>query len=68
MSAPAFLVAAPSIEIRDGIAFIDVEGRPVCCMALSTLRATYRRAGAVLAMHDAAPENVVPLRKRGAKH
>jgi hypothetical protein len=53
MGAPAFIAEPLGIEIRDGIAFIDVEGREVCCMPVAVFRTTHRRAGAALACYDA---------------
>jgi hypothetical protein len=66
MGAPAFIAEPLGVQIRDGIAFIDVEGRQVCCMPVAVFRATYRRAGAALAMYDCPPENVIQLQANGA--
>jgi hypothetical protein len=54
--------SVPKIEIRDGIVFVGpVATGDVIAYALPLFRQTYRRMGAVLALHDAA-HSVVPLR------
>jgi hypothetical protein len=66
MAAPAFLSVAPTVEIRDGIAFIEVDGRQVCCMAVATLIASHAAVEDALAGFGTAQHaQIVRLSQRG---
>jgi hypothetical protein len=59
-----FMDDIPEMEIRNGLVYVDrTASTEPHVLPISTLRALYRRIGAVLAMHDAQQSNVVEMRR-----